>query len=97
MMNLRAFLEHNTGSITQISWEETNGLSHVGSLKKNENKYREGYTEKLLYPCKYPLLNRSKRLGGPGQQNKSRVTTEDSEVTPHLYQFNWEKEKVRWV
>lgn len=97
MMNLRVFIEHNIGSITEISWEEINGLSHVGSLKKNENKYRKGYPAKLLYPWKYPLLNRSKWLGGPGQQNKSGVTTEDSEVAPHLYQFNWEKEKVRWV
>lgn len=51
MMNLRAFQEHNTGSITQVSWAEINGLSHVGSLKKNENKYREDYPAKLLTPA----------------------------------------------
>lgn len=51
MMNLRAFLEHNIGSITQVSLAEINGLSHVGSLKKNENKYRGDYPAKLLTPA----------------------------------------------
>lgn len=51
MMNLKGFLEHNIGSITQMSWAAINGLFHVGSLKKNENKYREDYPAKLLTPA----------------------------------------------
>lgn len=48
MTNLRAFLEHNIGSITQLSLAEINGFSCVGNLKKNENKYGEDYPAKLL-------------------------------------------------
>lgn len=51
MMNLRAFLEHNIGSTTQISWAEINGFFHIGNLKNNENKYREDYPAKLLTPA----------------------------------------------
>lgn len=47
-MNFRAFLEHNIGSVTQVSRAEINGFSHVGNLKKNENKYREDNPAKLL-------------------------------------------------
>lgn len=61
MMNFRAFLEHNIGSVTQVSRAEINGFSHVGNLKKNENKYRED-TQQSYLPLQTPITVQKKKM-----------------------------------